>query len=96
MSVCFIPRTPHFYMVKLGFTGVNIFFIFALKHILWVLNEAVLTCTHNIFFKQKCENSQRNSTENCYFYSCEKTLYIAWACFCNVENGSSASHVQVL
>ena len=32
------PLTPHFYIVKLGFTGVYIFFlIFALKHRLWVL-----------------------------------------------------------
>ena len=30
--------TPHFYIVKLGCTGVYIFFlIFALKHRLWVL-----------------------------------------------------------
>ena len=29
------PLTPHFYIVKLGFTGVYIFFlIFALKHVL--------------------------------------------------------------
>ena len=32
------PLTPHFYIVKLGFTGVFIFFlIFALKHRSWVL-----------------------------------------------------------
>ena len=32
------PLTPHFCIVKLGFTGVYIiFFIFALKHRLWVL-----------------------------------------------------------
>ena len=24
------------------------------------LNEAVLTCTHNIYFKQKYENSKKN------------------------------------
>ena len=31
------PLTPHFYIVKLGFTGVYIFFlIFAPKHRLWV------------------------------------------------------------
>ena len=48
------PLTPHFYIVKLGFTGVFIFFllIFALKHRLWVLvrtaAEVVLTCTHDL------------------------------------------------
>ena len=27
------PLTPHFYIVKLGFTGVNIFFLFLLQNI---------------------------------------------------------------
>ena len=32
------PLKPHFYIVKLGFTGVNIIFLIsAQKHILWVL-----------------------------------------------------------
>ena len=32
------PVTPHLYIVKLGFTGVYIFFlIFSLKHRFWVL-----------------------------------------------------------
>ena len=31
------PITPHFYIVKLGFTGAYIFLIFALKHGLWIL-----------------------------------------------------------
>ena len=31
------PLTPHFYILKLGCTGVYIFLIFALKHRLWVL-----------------------------------------------------------
>ena len=53
------PLTPHFYIVKLGFTGVYFFLIFAPKHRLWVLvrtallTEAVLTCTHNQCFEQK-------------------------------------------
>ena len=34
----FDPLKPHFYIVKLGFTGVYIIFLnFALKHTLWVL-----------------------------------------------------------
>ena len=34
----FDPHKPHFYIVKLGFTGVyNIFLISAQKHRLWVL-----------------------------------------------------------
>ena len=27
---------------------------------------------------------KKNSTENCHFYSREKSLYIVWACFRNV------------
>ena len=39
-------------------------------------------CTHNIWFEQNYEKSQKKkSTENCHFYSHEKSLYIAWACF---------------
>ena len=34
-------------------------------------NEVVLTCTYNIYFTQKYENSLKNSTENCHFYSLE-------------------------
>ena len=32
---------------------VPIFLIFAPKHRLWVLSEAVLMCTHNLYFEQK-------------------------------------------
>ena len=53
---------PHFYIVKLGFTGVYIIFLIsAQKHILWVLvrtAEAVLTSTHNLCFEQKHEKYQ--------------------------------------
>ena len=54
------PLKPQFYIVKLGFTGVYIFFLnYAQKHRLWVLvrtAEAVLTSTHNLCFEQKYEN----------------------------------------
>ena len=52
---------PHFYIVKLGFTGVYIIFLIsAQKHRLWVLIrvEAVLTSTHNLCFEQKYEKYQ--------------------------------------
>ena len=47
------------------------------------MSEAVLTCTHNLYFEQKYEYSKKNSTENCHFYSREILLYIAWTCFRN-------------
>ena len=53
----FDPLKPHFYIVKLGFTGVYIFFLIsAQKHRMWVLvrtASAVLTSTHNLCFEQK-------------------------------------------
>ena len=56
----FDPLKPHFYIVKLGFTGVYIIFlIFAQKYRLWVLAEAVLTSTHNLCFEQKYEKNIR-------------------------------------
>ena len=72
------PFIPHFYIAKLGFTGVYIIFLFCSK------TYSVGTRTHNICFVQKYENSQKYLTENCHFYSREKSLYIAWVCFRNV------------
>ena len=47
---------PHFYTVKLGFTGVYIiFFISAQKHRLWVL---VRMSTNNLCFEQQYEKYQ--------------------------------------
>ena len=78
------PLTPHFLYSKTGvYRGIHYFLIFALNYRLWVLVEAVLTCTHNICIEQKYEKSQKISPENCHFCSREKSLYVAWACFCN-------------
>ena len=52
----FDPLNPYFYIVKLGFTGQTLFFLFLLKkHRLRVLVETVLTSTHNLCFEQKYE-----------------------------------------
>ena len=54
MSVCFIPPyTPLLYIKTGVYRGVHYFLIFALKHILWVLVEAVLTCTHKVYVLSK-------------------------------------------
>ena len=51
------PLIPHFYIVKLGFTGVYFFVIFAPKHRLWVLvRTASVRCNHNLCFEQKKKN----------------------------------------
>ena len=82
MKTCiynFDPLKPHFYIVKLGFTGVYIIFLsFAEKHRLLVLvrtasprnqsSEAVLTSTHNLCFEQKYEKYQNILSENFHFF----------------------------
>ena len=52
------PLEPHFYIEKLGFAGVYLFFLFLLQNIDCgysleppCLAEAVLTCTHNLCFE---------------------------------------------
>ena len=49
------PLEPHFYIAKLGYAGVYLFFLFLLQNIDCGnrLGEAVLTCTQNICFEQK-------------------------------------------
>ena len=54
------PHTQNFYIVKMGFTRLHSFIIFALKHRLWNLvriaaepPEAVVTYAHILCFRQK-------------------------------------------
>ena len=62
------PLKPHFFIVKLGYTGVYLFFLFLLQNIdcgysleppqrggsnVYLQCEAVLTSTHNLCFEQK-------------------------------------------
>ena len=54
---------PHFYIVKLGFTGVYIIFLISAQNIdCWYSLEpprrALLTSTHNLCFEQKYEKYQ--------------------------------------
>ena len=56
------PLKPHFYIVKLGFTGVYIIFLISAQNIDCgyslepLLSEAVLTSTHNICFSRNVNN----------------------------------------
>ena len=83
------PLTPHFYIVKLGFTGVYFFLIFVPKHRLWVLlRTASLRRFYrvpriNVLSKKKRKKYLKISSENEHFYSREILLYIAWSCFRN-------------
>ena len=37
----------------------------------WCVNEAVLTCTHNLYFNQKSEKVTIFHLKNCHFYNCK-------------------------
>ena len=69
------PFKPHFYIEKQGYAGA--LHIFALKHRLWVL----VRTTIYVLSKNK-KKYQHFSDE--FFMAEKKSLYIAWASFCNV------------
>ena len=77
----FDPLKPHFYIVKLGFTGVYIIFLIsAQKHRLWVLVrtacEAVLKSTHNLCFDQKYEKYLNFLSGNFHFLVVKFSAYL--------------------
>ena len=77
----FDPLKPHFYIVKLGFTGVYIIFLISAQNIycgysLELLAEAVLTSTHNLCFEQKYEKYQRFLSENFQFLEMKFSIYL--------------------
>ena len=74
------PFEPHFYIAKLGYAGVYLFFlIFAPKHRLWVL----VVPTIYVLSKNK-KNIKIFQLKIFSFYSLKKALFIAWASFRNV------------
>ena len=74
------PLIPHFYIniVKLGYTGVNMFFLFLIQNI---------DCGYSLepplfFFSKTIKNIKIFFfTENFQFLQLRKSLYITWACF---------------
>ena len=58
----FDPLKPHFYIVKLGFTGVYIIFLISAQNIDCGYSleppQRVLTSTHNLCFEQTYEKYQ--------------------------------------
>ena len=70
------PLTSHFYIVKLGCTWVFIiFFIFALKHRLWVLVRAAL----HVPIIYVLSKNKKKSSDIFQCYSYEILQYIVWA-----------------
>ena len=74
----FDPLKLHFYIVKLGFTGVCIIFLIsAQKHRLWVLvRTASLMSTHNLCFEQKYEKYQSFLSENFPVLEVKFSIYL--------------------
>ena len=82
MKTClynFDPCKPHFYIIKLGFTGVYIIFLIsAQKRRLWVIvrTASVLTSTHNLCFEQKYEKYLRFLAENFQFLVVKFSIHL--------------------
>ena len=74
----FDPLKPHFYIVKLGFTGVYIIFLISAQKIDcgYSLDEAVLTSTYNLCFEQKYEKYRIFLSENFHFWVVKFSVYL--------------------
>ena len=67
--------TPHFYIVKLGFTkGIHYFLIFALKHILWIL---VRTVSLRRFLRVPTINVLSKNKKNITFFHLKILIFTA-------------------
>ena len=75
------PLTPHFYIVKLGFTGVYIIFLFLLLVEDSGCSLEQLACIRGLVFGAEIGQFHNLSAKYSRFCSSEKLLYIAWACF---------------
>ena len=84
--VLYPPYTSLLYSKTGVYRGTHYFLVFALNYRPWVL---VRTCTHNLCFEQKYENSKKIQLKIIIFFIHEKSLYIAWACFCNEKRVSN-------
>ena len=77
----FDPHKPHFYIVKLGFTGVYIIFHISAQNIdcgysLELPPWAVLTSTHNLCFEQKYEKYRSFLSEKFQFLEMKFSIYL--------------------
>ena len=73
----FDPLKPHFYIVKLGLTGVYIILlIVAQNHRLWILVRTASPSTHNLCFEQKYEKYQSFLSENFQFLEMKFSIYL--------------------
>ena len=71
MPILFWPPKPHFYIVKLGFTGVFIIFLISAQNI-----DCVYSSTHNLCFDQKYEKISEFLSENFQFLLVKFSVYL--------------------
>ena len=79
----FDPLKPHFYILKLRFTGVYIIFLISAQNIDCGYSlepprrgEAVLTSTHNLCFEQKYEKYQNFLSDKFQFLVVKFSVYL--------------------
>ena len=83
------PLIPHFYVVKLGYTGVYIFFLFLFRNsgCGYSIEPPLQLSTQKQCFEQKKKKSKfysRKRTSFLFAAECYKKLcHFAWACFRN-------------
>ena len=73
------PIKPHFHIVKLGFTRYTLFFLFLLKHRLWVLvrtASARPTSTDNLCFWAETWKISEVLSENFHFWVVKLSVYL--------------------
>ena len=79
------PLEPHFYIVKLGYAGVYLFFLFLLQNI---------DCGHSLElprrggsneYPQSVLSKNKKNIKKFFFCYLKKSLYIAWASFRNAQ-----------
>ena len=83
------PLKPHFYIVKLGYAGVYLFFLFLLQNIdCGYLLELPRQGGSNVYPQTMCCAKIRKISKlflsKLLIFDLKKLLYIIWACFCNV------------
>ena len=79
MSVLCCPLEPKFYIAKLGYAAVYLFFLFLLQNIDCGYSLEIPT----IYVSSKNNKNIYFSEENVQFSKLKKSLYIAWASFRN-------------
>ena len=87
------PLTPHYYIVKLGFTGVYIIFIFLLLNIdcgysFESPQSKNKDCGYSLVLSKNMKIIKIFRLKIVIFTAVKKSLYVAWVGFRNVKHSS--------